>query len=863
MRSELYAMEHTQVSDPHPETSANLGSPGNTPPGQGDTRASGSMVPVRRAAPELPKEKASDLLAEIRRFCQSEPNAGASLAAPDAHWLPAALYPYRNQQAIRQDYPLFLSRDTEGVPTCLSIVDLLFRAVENFAPEADAAKILKDNLARLEVELRSRLSGQGADPADATPAVQAACDALERTLALKAETAEQLHTDLAKLINAIPVGGVFLPMTEQTALQIYLFAAEAEAARRAGALHTEITALRSRLRDLLATEHARGEQGRDASKIAESVGGSSAVQFDAAALSRVLGSVEQGEATNPERLTRIERTVATFDRFLADPGASAVQIISRDSAPACARSDAVRWTIAEADPCIEAEAVFERLAHDRADLFTAIRTARLELDNAYDPARHDTLVLSLDWRSFSKAELLLVPPVLAIESPEQIAGAGMLSLSRLLLSGRPVGVLVNVAAAGDPGGSGAELLTRYRLELAYLGIGHREALVNQTTAARPTHLLDGFGRGLGAMHASLHVVASGLTASGDEPALGAWLHGGAALEGRAHPLFHYDPEAGETWARRLDFSMNPSPEDDWPVCEIPCLDEAGAQNTIASRFSFADFALLEEAYRDEYRLLPAGLECESFVEAAEYFQLDTEASSEMIPFVWATDSEGVLHRLAFTRRLGFACRDRLGYWHTLQELSGVRNEYVLEAVQNERERMEAEFATERGRLLAEHTEEVERVRTEAAGEALRRLAEGLVNADLASLASGAVSGAIPATSTVAAPTAPPKTKAPAKPTEAPPMSEAAADDDEDEGFDEPYIDTPLCTTCNDCMAINAQVFVYNANKQAVIADAKAGTFEQIVMAAEKCPAKCIHPGKPLNPSESGLDALIERAKPFN
>jgi hypothetical protein len=35
------------------------------------------------------------------------------------------------------------------------------------------------------------------------------------------------------------------------------------------------------------------------------------------------------------------------------------------------------------------------------------------------------------------------------------------------------------------------------------------------------------------------------------------------------------------------------------------------------------------------------------------------------------------------------------------------------------------------------------------------------------------------------------------------------------------------------------------------------------MAAEKCPARCIHPGKPLNPDEPNLDELIERAKPFN
>lgn len=46
-------------------------------------------------------------------------------------------------------------------------------------------------------------------------------------------------------------------------------------------------------------------------------------------------------------------------------------------------------------------------------------------------------------------------------------------------------------------------------------------------------------------------------------------------------------------------------------------------------------------------------------------------------------------------------------------------------------------------------------------------------------------------------------------------------------------------------------------------DPSNGTYAQLVAAAELCPAKCIHPGMPLNPDEPGLDALIQRAAPFN
>ncbi len=841
MPSEWCVMEQTQVSERRDEQSGSAGR--------------GPRLPLREPAAALsPGENAASLSA-LRRFCLGEPGADDGLRSPEASWLPAALYPYRHQQSLRQDYPLFVSVGPGGVPSCRPIVDLLFEAVESFAPGGDEARVLKDNLARLEVEVRARLAGLGPEPAEAGWAVKAACVALEEHLALKGESARLLHADLERLIAAVPGVGVFLPISEQTALRLFCLAAEAEADRRAHTLHAEVTKLRSRLRDLLATERGKGEAGRNEKKLAGSVGASDAGHFDPAALSRMLSKVKQGEPGDPSRIERLERTIAALDGFLSDPGAAELQVVSRLTPPADLEGS-VHWVRVEGDACAEAAAIFDRLAGRRVDLIAAIRTARLELARGYDPTRATTLVRSLDWRGFSKDELLLLPPVLALETPERLGGPDMVSLSRLLLSGRPVDVLVDVPAAGDPGSTSGEALTRYRLELAYLGIGHREALVNQTTAARPSHMLEGFLRGLGAMHASLHVVASGLTAEGAEPRLGAWLHGGAALEGRAHPLFHYDPEAGETWAARLDFSMNPSAEEDWPTCTVSHVDAGGIERSIVTRFTFADFALLEAAFRAEFRVAPDGLKCETLLEAAEYFAMDAEAAGEMIPFVWAVDGEGRLRRLAFTRRLAFVCRDRLDYWHTLQELSGVRNEFVREAVAGERARLEAQFAAEREALASRHAAEVERVRTEAAGEALRRLAEGLVNADLSALAGAATA---PASRTA---TPPPPSAATAGATAAQAAPEPAVAE-EDAGIEEPYIDSALCTSCNDCTNLNGRLFKYNANKQAVIGDPSAGTFAELVAAAEKCPARCIHPGKPQNLGEPGLAELIERAKPFN
>lgn len=80
--------------------------------------------------------------------------------------------------------------------------------------------------------------------------------------------------------------------------------------------------------------------------------------------------------------------------------------------------------------------------------------------------------------------------------------------------------------------------------------------------------------------------------------------------------------------------------------------------------------------------------------------------------------------------------------------------------------------------------------------------------------------------------------------------------------DEPYIETPRCTTCNECTQLNARMFAYDANKQAYIADLSAGTYRELVEAAESCQVSIIHPGKPRNPDEPGLEELLERARPF-
>ena len=221
--------------------------------------------------------------------------------------------------------------------------------------------------------------------------------------------------------------------------------------------------------------------------------------------------------------------------------------------------------------------------------------------------------------------------------------------------------------------------------------------------------------------------------------------------------------------------------------------------------------------------------------------------------------KGVLVKLAISRALVFACRDRLNYWHTLQELAGVHNFYVEAAVERVLEDARAAADAEREQLLRTHEEELDAARSEAAGEAMGQLVDVLMGADLSSLAGGGTTA-----------TMPPPSEAPADDggaasaaAEPEPEPEPEEEEDEDLGFDEPWVDTAACTTCDDCISINKQMFAYNEDKQAYLVDPRAGTYADLVTAAETCPARCIHPGKPLDPNEPGLEELIARAEPFN
>ncbi len=804
-------------------------------------------------------DDAEEVIATLRRFHLDEPRAAEQTLPVTGGLLPALLDPYRDISTLRYQYPLYLYAPQGTVEQQLAqpLSDYLRDSVEAVAPGEGSARILKDNLSWIECYLREEI-GDGA-PVDATTLVCQAAEALQDHLGLDESNRDHLQADLEKLQEASATDGQFLGYGPSVAIQLMVHAIHHRCHRKRQEFRENIDRQTRGLKELLDIERSKAVSS-DKSDAAQNRAGSGSAFIDPTALSGMLEQRSRGSVAMPaERQQRIENALKVLQEYQDEP--VLVRFIGELEDSQFAQSPLLE-VISSSEPCRRATEIFEHEAARFAQVFAAIRIAELEVAGVYDPAVHDSWFAGFNWQAFSAAEMGLVTRVVALTSADHIAGEGLVSFSRLLASRQPVDVLAWVSAHDNPGAlPGERPFDSFRFELGYFGIGHRHAVVAQTSAAHYEDLLSGFLTALDCSRAGLHLIDNGARVQTKSPLLDAWVVASAALESRAHPFIVVNPEAGDHAADRVSFTGNPQPESDWPTETFSYRNTEGEVAEMDLAFTFADYSLLIPELHEYFRMVPDGCHSEDLVSVEHYLNLPADSIDRCVPIVWAVDAEGTLHRLVVSRILMLACRDRLNYWRTLQELAGIQNRYIELAVEKAREEEQLADAAQRQQLQEEHNEELETVRSETASDAMGQLVDVLMGGDLASLLQGGGSAASMPASAAPAGTEP---VVEAETDAAEPEAEApVAEEEEEVSFDDPWIDTMLCTTCDDCMAINKLVFVYNDDKQAIITDPKAGTFAEMVQAAEICPAECIHPGNPLNPDEPGLDELIARAAPFN
>ena len=510
--------------------------------------------------------------------------------------------------------------------------------------------------------------------------------------------------------------------------------------------------------------------------------------------------------------------------------------------------------------CPAAEKQYRARMSVMTDFFKGVRIARLEVDNKYHPASHDSFFAHFDPSELTDSELSYCPPVLMFLDSGFIKKARKIELLNLLATGTPVKVLVQLGDLSHSDRDGtASALPAWTSQIASMVSAMGNVYVSQSTASRPSFIQASMMGGLRYSGPALFSVYCPDPAN--VSALDPYLVAAAAEEARAFPSFTYDPGKGETLADRVSVSENPQNERVWPVDTFYYQTESEEQRQVELPFTPADLLLADARFEHMFWNVPPANWLEEMIPLEQYLLAKETPSEEEdkpphLPYITAVDQDGRVARVVPTRLILTSVERVAQAWRGLREMGGIDNSHAIALIAKEKQRLEEEKQREIEAIEQKYSSELERDLGELSQEIIRRIAGQLI-------AQGQAAPSF--VSLPAAPATGPKPAAPPPATqEAAPAAEAVEEEEEEAvSFDEPYIDTPLCTSCNDCMKFNAQVFLYNENKQAYIGDASKATYEHLVLAAEKCPVHIIHPGKPKNTNEPNLDELVARAAKYN
>lgn len=527
--------------------------------------------------------------------------------------------------------------------------------------------------------------------------------------------------------------------------------------------------LRERMREILAVDDSHAPAGVLPQFLSSAMGAETDVFFDTGALAQALHrpASKAAKRMDPVRRQRIESSLSVLVEFL-DAEDPPYQVVPVNGVPEAAQLVLDRFT----------------------RLLRAIRTARLESENAFDPAIHPERLARLQWRSATAGELLAMPMVIGVGEASETS---LSALSEALKAGLPVQYLLLRRGIG--------------VDLGYIAVAHRECFVMESSVVCEDHLTTGL-RAMG------ETVRPAVAIISTDPLL---------YFSRAYPTYVYNPDKGDTWAQRLA----------WQAADPVEVRFLGKSETITPAHA---------AWHGHLTPVPPDGWSDHQIPLSDYLDrfLDQvkDQPSKAVPYLWLLDAAGQPQRATVSRELTMICRDRRLAWRFFEELAGIGNSHVEAALAAARKEMDQQLA-------AREAAAAESGKTEGAAIAVRRVVAVLTSSSRPSP---------PGKSAAPKPVPPPAVAAP-------PAAQAAASTPQVvvEAAADPYIDSFLCTSCNDCMKVNPRMFQYNAEKQAYLADASAGTYAELVKAAEGCPAHCIHVGMPRPGDATATTAVLAKA----
>jgi pyruvate-ferredoxin/flavodoxin oxidoreductase len=479
--------------------------------------------------------------------------------------------------------------------------------------------------------------------------------------------------------------------------------------------------------------------------------------------------------------------------------------------------------------------IFEGHMSKMAEGFKAIRRAEMELDGTYNPSEHASFLTYFNWQQFTDEEWLLCPPVVALGGDGAMYDIGFQNLSRMMASGKPIKVIVvDTQVYSNTGGQACTSgfigqvsdMAQYgkvwqgksepRKEIGLIAMAHRNTYVLQGTLANTSHMIEGFIDGLMAKRPALfnlYTTCQPEHGVGDD--MGAH-QAKLAVESRAYPIFTYNPEAGKTAKEAFDLSGNPDMQKIWPTYKLKYL-ENGREKSMEVAMTFADFAITEARFRKHFRKVPRDAWNDNMIPLSDFLELPDDEREGKFPYIWAVDQKQRLSRVLVAQRIVESCEERRDFWIMLRDMAGV-------------EINKAEPEDLEGKIRAEVVGKIT--------QGLMQLAGG-DGSGIANLAMAAPPVASAASAEEAAP--------------------AAASGD----YMAPWLETDECTSCNECIKLNSNIFAYNDDNKAYIKDPEGGPYEDLVKAAEKCTARVIHPGLPADRSAKDVDKWIKRGEKFN
>lgn len=697
-----------------------------------------------------------------RAFHLGTTPAGAGLGAAGAHGLiPALAARYRDLSALRYDYPVVLldePREGEAVRPLSVVIDDLLRATA----DQDAADRIAAHVLELERQLRQWVSrGE-----------RGSLSGLWERAANQPAADSDLRRDSLRLArSALTVNGEVVDCEAGVAIRVLRHGWEARQREKGRTFRAHAERLALQLSEILRAGSAHSADGRTSAALRASIGGPDRAVFDFDLMAKTLAGPTPATTIPDARRRRLEALTAALTTQAFYPGAG---------------EGALAFAF---DSCAEAVRAYRERLPRLLDLVRAVGAAELEAADQYSEARHDAFFdrlvagdLDIDGRDLDLFPDYFVHLTAAALTPEEHT-----ALVEMLDSRLPIKVVLELddvlpASIGDGSRGRARLL-------AQVAAGLGRAFVLQAPASHLVRMRDPIARGLARGGPALFSVYAGTSAT--LHGLPPYLAGALALESRMFPAFTLEPDPHREGGR-VDLSINPQREADWPVYDLDYEDGAHARVSEPVALTSADLLACDDRHAPHFAVVPTGEWSDDLVPLSRWLTFDAADRRAAVPFVLLVDADNRLQRAIVDTAIVRETEACLERWRNLRRLAGSSS---------------ADTAAE-------------------------------VAASAPAVASASVPEPVPA----------------AEPVASPPESRKT---------DAAYIETPRCSSCNECVQLNGRMFKYNENKQAYIADASAGTFRELVEAAESCQVSIIHPGLPLRPDEPGLDALLERAAAFS